>query len=336
MKQETVTLDHGGGGRASRDLVESRFLPRFANPHLDRLDDGAVVEPPPGAIAMTTDSYVVDPIFFPGGDIGRLSICGTVNDLVAQGARPLFLTVGFILEEGLPLRDLEGVLVSMEEASHESGVSIVAGDTKVVPRGKADRIFINTAGVGHVPDGRDVSGHNAQPGDRIIVSGSVGDHGIVILAQREGLAFGTGLVSDVAPLNHMVEEAWSAAAGIHVMRDPTRGGMAASLNEIAAQSSVGIRLDEKSIPVKEAVSAACELLGFDPLYIANEGKMLVIVDPSDSEAALERIRKNRYGKEARIIGEVVADHRGRVFMDTQIGGTRIIDMPLGEQLPRIC
>ena len=336
MKNDTITLDHGGGGRASRELVRSHFLPRLANPYLEKLDDSAVFKMQAGTMAMTTDCYVVDPIFFPGGDIGSLAVHGTVNDLAAQGARPLYISAGFILEEGLKLKDLDRILTSMEQASREAGVSVIAGDTKVVHKGKADKIFITTTGVGSVPAGVTVSGNNAREGDEVILSGSIGDHGIAILSRREGLAFDTGLKSDSAPLNRLVGEILEETREIHAMRDPTRGGVAAALNEIAGQSGVGIRLDEDAIPVKGEVRSACELLGLDPLYVANEGKLLVFVPAGEAPKVLERMRLNKYGREARIIGRVVPDHRGKVFMSTGIGGTRIIDMPLGEQLPRIC
>jgi hydrogenase expression/formation protein HypE len=336
MKNDRVTLDHGGGGRASRELIQGYFLPRFANPFLEKMDDSAVVDWPSGRLAVTTDCYVVDPIFFPGGNIGNLSINGTINDLSAQGAQPRFLSVAFILEEGFELADLERVLNSMAAASREANVSIIAGDTKVVPKGKGDRIYVNTTGVGLVQEGVNISGSNARVSDKVILTGSIGDHGIAVLSQREGLAFDTDLKSDSAPLNQLVDEILSITREIHAMRDPTRGGVAASLNEIAAQSDVGIRITEASIPVKEGVRSACEILGLDPLYVANEGKLLVFVGPGDASRALEKMRKNRYGREAQIIGEVVADHPGRVVMRTRVGGSRIVDLPLGEQLPRIC
>jgi hydrogenase expression/formation protein HypE len=335
-KGEKITLDHGGGGRASRELVRSYFLPKFANPFLGKLDDSAVVNFPPGRLAVTTDCYVVDPIFFPGGDIGMLAVNGTVNDLSVQGAIPLYLSAAFILEEGFDLADLERIVMSMALASREADVSIIAGDTKVVPKGKGDKIYINTTGMGLVPDGVDISGSNAIASDKVILSGSIGDHGIAVLSQREGLAFGTELKSDCAPLNHMVEEILQVTREIHAMRDPTRGGVAASLNEIAAQSKVGVVLSETAIPVKEAVRSACEILGLDPLYVANEGKLLVFVRPEPAPKVLETMRKNQHGQDARIIGHVVADHPGRVVMKARAGGTRIVDMPLGEQLPRIC
>jgi hydrogenase expression/formation protein HypE len=335
-RQGKVTLDHGGGGRASWELVQGYFLPQFVNPFLEKMDDSAVVDFPPGRLAVTTDCYVVDPIFFPGGDIGMLAVNGTVNDLSVQGARPLFLSAAFILEEGFKLSDLERVLISMAHASEEAGVSIIAGDTKVVPQGKGDRIYINTTGVGLVQEGLDISGRNAKVSDKVILSGPVGDHGIAVLSQREGLAFGTELKSDCAPLNHMVEEILTVTREVHAMRDPTRGGVAASLNEIARQSGVGIVLNEGAIRVRDEVRSACEILGLDPLYVANEGRLIAFVLPKDALKVLETIRHNKRGRDAQIIGEVVADHPGRVVMRTTTGGTRIVDMPLGEQLPRIC
>jgi hydrogenase expression/formation protein HypE len=278
----------------------------------------------------------VDPIFFPGGDIGMLAVNGTVNDLCSQGAQPVVLSAAFILEEGFELEALERILTSMAEACRKADVLVVAGDTKVVPRGKGDKIYINTTGVGVVEEGVQISGGNANPGDRIILSGSIGDHGIAVLSQREGLAFDTDLKSDSAPLNHLVREILRVTRDVHAMRDPTRGGVAASLNEIAVQSQVGILIHEEAIPVKRGVRSACEILGLDPLYIANEGKLLVLVAPSHAGKVLERMREDPHGQEAEIIGEVLAGHSGRVVMNTQIGGTRVIDMPLGELLPRIC
>jgi hydrogenase expression/formation protein HypE len=336
MHRETVTLDHGGGGRAYRELVSKYFLPRFANPYLERMDDSAVVEIPAGRLAMTTDCYVVDPIFFPGGNIGRLALCGTVNDLAVQGAQPLFFSAGFILEEGFSLHDLEHILIDIEGACREAEVTIVTGDTKVVPRGKADKIFINTTGIGFIQPGVDISGNNAKVGDKIILSGTIGDHGIAVLSQREGLSFETTLKSDTAPLNHLVRACLTVSSEIHVMRDPTRGGVAAALNEIALQSHVGIRINEAAIPVREEVRAACEVLGLDPLYVGNEGKLLMFVSRGDFSRVLEEMQKNKYGSDAQVIGEVIPDYRGKVIMATAMGGTRIIDMPLGEQLPRIC
>ena len=340
MRTDTVTLDHGGGGRASRELIETFFLPHFSNPVLEAMDDSAVVELAACRTAMTTDSYVVDPIFFPGGDIGRLAICGTVNDLSAQGALPLYLSAAFILEEGLALQDLKKILRSMAEAAREAGVIVVTGDTKVVPRGKADKIFITTTGVGAIPEGVHLSGGGARPGDKILLNGTIGDHGIAVLSRREGLSFEGELESDAAPLNRLVEAILQGTLDetrrIHTMRDPTRGGLAASLNEIAGRSHVGIRIDEGAVPIREPVRAACEILGLDPLAIANEGKILVFVAPEEADRVLDRMKRNRYGQEACIIGETGTDHPGKVFMSTKVGGTRIIDLPLGEPLPRIC
>lgn len=336
MKKEKITLDHGGGGRASRELVQDYFLPRFANPFLEKLDDSAVVDYPPGRLAITTDSYVIDPIFFPGGDIGMLAVNGTVNDLSAQGAHPLFLSAAFILEEGLELADLERILISMAVASREAHVSIIAGDTKVVPKGRADKIYITTTGVGLVQEDITISGSNAQVSDKIILSGPVGDHGIAVLSQRKGVAFDTDLKSDCAPLNKMVQEILMVTKDVHAMRDPTRGGVAGILNEIAFQSNVGIVLREEDIPVREEVKSACEILGLDPLYIANEGKLVIFVAQEHASTILETVRDNEYGRNAQIIGEVIADHPARVVLKTRTGGTRIIDMPLGELLPRIC
>jgi hydrogenase expression/formation protein HypE len=300
------------------------------------MDDSAVVDLPPGRLAVTTDCYVVDPIFFPGGDIGMLAVNGTVNDLSVQGAQPLFLSAAFILEEGFELADLERILVSMARASEEANVFIIAGDTKVVPKGKGDKIYINTTGVGLVQEGLDISGSNAKVLDKVILSGTIGDHGIAVLSQREGLAFDTDLRSDCVPLNHMVQEIVAITREIHAMRDPTRGGVAASLNEIADQSKVGIVLTEGAIRVREEVKSACEILGLDPLYLANEGKLIVFVPPEHASRVLKAVRQNQHGSDAQIIGEVVADHPGRVVMRTTTGGTRIVDMPLGEQFPRIC
>ena len=329
-------MDHGGGGRAARELIEHYFLPRFDNPFLNKMDDSAVVTLGTNRLAITTDSYVVDPIFFPGGDIGSLAVHGTINDLSVQGARPVFLSVAFILEEGFELADFERILDSMAESSQQAEVSIVTGDTKVVPRGRGDKIYVNTTGVGLIEDGVHVSGNNLRINDQLILSGSAGDHGIAVLSQREGLSFDTKLVSDSAPLNRLVAEILSVTRTVHAMRDPTRGGVATSLNEMAIQSNVGIVIREAAIPVKEGVRSACEILGLDPLYVANEGKLLAFVDPEDAVKVLETIRQNSQGREAQIIGEVVPDHPGQVVMKTMVGGTRIVDMPLGEPLPRIC
>jgi hydrogenase expression/formation protein HypE len=332
--EDKILLAHGSGGKLMHDLIES-FMPELANPILDKMDDSAVFEVS-GRLAFTTDSYTVNPIFFPGGDIGRLAVCGTVNDLSMSGARPLYLSLAFIIEEGLPVAELKRVIVSIKKAADEAGVKIVTGDTKVVNKGSADKLFINTAGVGTVPEGVDISAGNARPGDKIIVSGNIGDHGIAVLSQREGLKFHTPVPSDCAPLNKLVADMLAASANIHCLRDPTRGGLATTLNDFARQSNVGIRIEEDKIPVDKAVLAACELLGFDPLHIANEGKLAAAVAPGDAESILARMKRNKYGSKAAIIGEVVKEHAGQVVMKTSLGASRIIDMPVGELLPRIC
>lgn len=336
MTDEKILLDHGSGGRLSHRLISEILLPCFENPMLARLDDGAVFDVRGQQVAFSTDSYVVDPVFFPGGDIGALAVNGTINDLAMCGARPLFISVGLIIEEGFALNDLKAIIESMKRAAREADVLIVTGDTKVVQRHAADKIFINTSGVGFVPDGLYISGQNAKPGDRVILSGFIADHGIAILTQREGLSLESSLQSDTAPLNGLVEEMLNASGRIHTLRDPTRGGIATSLNEIAVQSGIGIRLTESAIPVRNETSGACELLGLDPLYIANEGKLLACVAPEDAEKVLAVVRSNKYGKNAAIIGEVTAGNPGTVLMETGIGGVRIIDMLTGEPLPRIC
>ena len=332
---ERILLAHGSGGRLAHDLIEKVLVKPLSNPLLDRLDDSAVFSCS-GRLAFTTDSYVVNPIFFPGGDIGKLAVCGTVNDLSMVGATPLYLSLAFIIEEGLALDELERVLLSVQAAAQEAEVQIVTGDTKVVNKGSADRLFINTSGVGVVPEGMDISGSNAQPGDKLILSGTIGDHGIAVLSQREGLGFTTKLESDCAPLNGLVVEMMAASKRIHAMRDPTRGGLATTLNELAAQSKVGIKIEEEKVPVRDEVRGACEMLGIDPLYVANEGKLVAIVHPEDSVAVLRTMRQHRYGKNAAIIGEVRADHPGRVVMKTTLGASRIVDMLVGDPLPRIC
>jgi hydrogenase expression/formation protein HypE len=333
--EDKILLAHGSGGKLSHDLVQKSFVRALANPLLDKLDDSAVFELS-GRLAFTTDSYVVSPIFFPGGDIGRLAVCGTVNDLATSGAKPMYLSLSFIIEEGLSLKELEKVVNSVQAAAGEAEVKIVTGDTKVVTRGSADKLFINTAGVGVIPEGVSISGSNAKPGDKVILSGAIGDHGIAVVSKREGLSFATKLKSDCAPLGGMVAEMLKASSNIHALRDPTRGGLATSLNELAQQSKVSIRIEEAKIPVREAVLAACEMLGFDPLYVANEGKMIAIVPPEDADKVLKAMRKNKYGKEAAIIGEVGAENPGRVAMKTVLGSWRIVDMMVGDLLPRIC
>ena len=332
---DTVILGHGSGGTLSRDLLNRLFLPDLGKAAPRALDDSAVVTMDGQRYAISTDSHVVSPLFFPGGDIGRLAVCGTVNDLAMVGATPVALTCGFVLEEGLSFELLQRVVRSMEAAAREAGVFIAAGDTKVVQRGGADRIFINTSGIGKIPDGVDISGANGREGDVVIVSGTIGDHGIAVMSAREDLGFETALQSDVAPLNHLVE-AMMAAGEIHVLRDPTRGGLATSLVEISEQSNVTIEIDEPSLPVKPAVHAACEMLGFDPLYVANEGKLVALVRESDADKVLEAMKKTRYGGEAVRIGRVIGEGRSQVRSKTAIGGTRLVDMLPGEMLPRIC
>lgn len=336
MKTSRIQLDHGAGGRASQELVTRTFLPALGNPILKELNDSAILDFQGLRLAMSTDSYVVDPIFFPGGDIGSLAVHGTVNDLAMRGAQPRYLSVGFILEEGLELDVLERLVSSMAAAAKEAGVQVIAADTKVVPRGKADRIFINTAGVGAIPPTVNVAGQNAKAGDKVLINGPMGDHGIAVLSTREGLSFQTELESDSAPLNGLVAAMLDVSNGIHALRDPTRGGVATALNEVAQQSGIGIRLEEHSLPVRPAVRAACEMLGLDPLYIANEGKVLAMVTSGDAERVLTAMHQHPLGKEACIIGEVISEHPGRVVLRTGIGGTRILDMLSGEQLPRIC
>jgi len=333
--EDKILLAHGSGGKLAHELVEKSFVKAFANPFLAKLDDSAVIELS-GKLAFTTDSYVVSPIFFPGGDIGKLAICGTVNDLAMSGAKPLYLSLAFIIEEGLPRAELKKVVDSTQRAAQEAGVQIVTGDTKVVHRGSADKLFINTAGVGVIPEGIDISGNQARPGDRVILSGTIGDHGIAVLSQREGLSFSTRLKSDCAPLNSLVAAMLAASPNIHCLRDPTRGGLATSLNELAKQSEVGIRIEEEKIPVRQEVLAACAMLGFDPLYVANEGKLVAIVPAEDANKIVEAMRGNCYGKSAAIIGEVTGERPGRVVMKTCLGASRIIDMLVGDLLPRIC
>jgi hydrogenase expression/formation protein HypE len=334
---ERITLGHGSGGKMMHDLIHNVFQPPLDNPALSAGDDAGVVSPEAGVrLAISTDAHVVSPLFFPGGDIGRLAVCGTVNDVAMMGAVPLYLTAGFILEEGLYVNVLTRVIASMKAAAEEAGVQIVAGDTKVVERGKADGLYITTAGVGKVLDGRDIRGANARPGDVVILSGSVGDHGIGVLEARGQLGFEANIQSDVAPLNHLIHTMLETSNQIRVLRDPTRGGVATTLNEIARQSQVGIRLDEGTIPVRGAVAAVCEMLGFDPLYLANEGKLIAIVGREDARAVLTAMRATRYGEEAVIIGDVCETPPGRVLLRTALGSTRVVDMLSGEMLPRIC
>ena len=336
MDSGLIQLDQGSGGRAMHDLIEGFFIKAFSNPFLLERNDSAVFDLAGGRVAMTADSYVVDPIFFPGGNIGSLAIHGAVNDLVMRGARPLYLTAGFILEEGFPFEDLKRIVESMAEAARKADVQVIAGDTKVVPRGKADKIFINTSGVGIVASGTDIGGQNARPGDVLLINGTIGDHGMAVMCKREGLAFENEIKSDAAALNSLVAGMLKASSDIHVLRDPTRGGVATTLNEIAEQSGVGIKLFEESLPIREDVAGACEVLGLDPLYVANEGKVLVIVPSGAAEAVLCAMRSHPLGKESCQIGEIVSHDPGRVFLRTRIGGHRLVDMLRGEQLPRIC
>ena len=336
LKTDRIELAHGSGGRLTHELVERLFKEHFSNPFLDLLEDAAVLPEQKGKLALTTDSYVVRPVFFPGGDIGKLAVCGTVNDLSMVGARPLYLTAGYILEEGLPCSDLEKIVSSMAETAAASGVRVVAGDTKVVERGSADKIFINTAGVGWIREGVDLSPRNVRPGDRILVSGTIGDHGIAILSKREGLELGTSLVSDCAPLNGLVQTLLERHREIRVMRDPTRGGLATTLIELARASNLGFRIEETSTPVKESVRAACELLGLDPYYVANEGKVIVVASANEAESVLATLQSHPLGKKARLIGEVAESHPKKVALKTILGVTRVMETLVADQLPRIC
>ncbi len=331
-----IVLGHGSGGRLSADLIQHLFVPLFDNPALAGLNDQAVVNINGARLAFTTDSFVVQPLFFPGGDIGSLAVHGTINDLAMSGARPLFLSAGFILEEGLAMDDLGRIVTSMANACKTVGVPIVTGDTKVVNKGKGDGVFINTAGIGLVPADLQIAADRARPGDAIIVSGTIGDHGMAIMSVREGLSFETELVSDSAPLDTLVATMLSVTRDVHCLRDATRGGVAAVLNELAASSRVGFTLNEAAVPVRPAVMAACEMLGMDPLYVANEGKLVAILPAESADAVLEAMHQHPLGREAALIGHVVEDHPGRVIARTSIGGRRVVDMPLGEILPRIC
>ena len=331
-----IVLAHGSGGKLSQRLIQQIVLPQFRNELLEPLHDGAIFPIGGARVAFSTDSYVVSPIFFPGGDIGSLAVHGTVNDLAMCGARPLYLSAGFILEEGLPMQDFFRIVNSMRAAAAAAGVMLVTGDTKVVDRGKADRIFINTSGLGLVPEGVNIQPSRAQPGDAILISGPIAVHGIAIMSVREGLEFETEIASDTAPLNGLVEAILSVSKDIHVLRDPTRGGVTSALAEIAQTASVGMRLDEARIPISEEVKGACEILGLDPLYVANEGKLLAIVPAAVSARVLAAMRAHPLGAGAAMIGEVTAAPPGVVLMKTRVGGTRIVDMLTGEQLPRIC
>lgn len=337
MNNDIILLGHGSGGRLSHQLLDQLIIPALNGEQESGRNDAALLDLPHGRLAYTTDSFVVDPIFFPGGNIGSLAVHGTVNDLAMMGARPLFLSVGLIIEEGFGKAELETILRSMREAADLAGVRIATGDTKVVPRGKADRIFINTSGIGLLKPGTEIHGDMARPGDAVILSGTAGDHGVAVMASREGLRVGTDIRSDAASLNGLVDVIMVAAGpALHVLRDPTRGGIATTIKEIAQQSAVAITLREDAIPVNQAVRGVCAILGLDPLFVANEGKLLAFVEPQAAEQTLDRMRKHPLGKDAAIIGTVSAGEPGRVSMETVVGGVRAVEMLAGEQLPRIC
>lgn len=339
LRDERITLSHGSGGKATHNLIEGVFAPAFSNPLLDPMDDAATfgVNGTGQRLAFTTDTYVVSPLFFPGGDIGKLAVHGTINDLAMAGAEPLYLSAGFILEEGFPISDLRFIVASMAQAASEAAVAIVTGDTKVVQRGKADGIFINTAGIGIIRATRQIGQTQLQPGDKVLLSGPIGDHGIAIMLAREELEIETDIKSDTAPLHTLTAELLKVAGeGVHCMKDPTRGGVATALNEMALGSEVSIALEENTIPVRQGVRGACEILGLDPLTIANEGKLLAIVSAEKAEAALATMRAHPLGREAAIIGSVQAEPAGLVFLRTDIGGMRVLDMLVGDPLPRIC
>lgn len=336
MKHEQIRLDHGSGGKLSHELVKKMMFPAFANPVLAEMNDSARLDIKGARLAFSTDSFVVKPLFFPGGDIGKLAVCGTVNDLAMAGARPLYLSAGFVLEEGFALEALQRIIASMGKAAADAGVAIVTGDTKVVEKGNVDGLYINTAGIGVIRDGVDISGANARPGQDIILSGPLGDHSIAVMGERHGLKLPETVVSDCAPLNGLLQAVLEKVPQVAVLRDPTRGGLATTLNEIAGQANVGILLDEECIPVKPAVKAACDILGFDPLYLANEGKTIVFVEKLYTKEVLSIMQAHPYGREARVIGTVAAQPAGKVGLKTCVGGVRLLDMLTGGQLPRIC
>jgi len=335
----TIVMGHGSGGKMMADLIRHLFAATFDNEFLAQMGDATALEQLAVSgqrLAFTTDSYVVSPLFFPGGDIGELAVNGTINDLAMRGARPLFLSAGFILEEGLPMETLGRIVTSMAAACKAANVKIVTGDTKVVQKGHGDGVYINTSGIGVIPEGVDIAPQNARPGDAVLVSGTMGDHGIAVMSVREGLQFESAIRSDTAPLNGLVEAMLAVTGEIHCLRDVTRGGLAAVLNELAAASRVGIEFDEKTVPVKPEVIAACEMLGLDPLYIANEGKLVAILPQEQVEAVILAMRSQPLGKDATLIGRVVSEHPGLVVARTSIGGSRVVDLPAGELLPRIC
>jgi hydrogenase expression/formation protein HypE len=335
---KTIVMGHGSGGKMTDDLIHQVFQKHLSNPFLDAGNDFAFVPSPGGNghLSISTDAHIVSPLIFPGGDIGKLAVCGTVNDMSMSGAIPLYLTASFILEEGLEIDLLEQIVISMRETALEAGVAVIAGDTKVVEKGKGDGLFISTTGIGWVPDERVIAGNMAKAGDAVIISGTIGDHGIAVLAARGDLGIQTEIKSDAAPLNHLIAEILDLKPNVHVFRDPTRGGLATTLNEIARQSQVGIIIHEESVPILRPVQSACELLGFDPLYVANEGKLIVIAASADKEEILAKMQSSKYGRNAAVIGEVVDKYAGKVILKTQIGTSRILDTMAGEMLPRIC
>lgn len=338
MKNKNILLGHGSGGRLSHDLIKDLFVKYFSNDILDEQTDAAVLEIESNKLAFTTDSFVVDPIFFPGGDIGKLAVAGTVNDVAVSGAEPKYMSSSFILEEGFSFKDLEIIVKSMAEEAKKAGIKIVTGDTKVVNRGSCDKVFINTTGIGELPQKYEHIGlgKNIQAGDKIIINGTIADHGMCIMAAREDITFTTDIISDCACLNHLIKDALSVSDQIRFMRDATRGGLATVLCELAESKNFGIEINEDTLPVNENVRGMCELLGFDPLYVANEGKVVIVVAPEDADNVLDALKKNEFGREASIIGEVIDEHQGKAWLTTGIGGRRIIDMLAGEQLPRIC
>ena len=336
MRSDRILLAHGSGGTMMKELIEELFVAEFGDDVLKRMDDAASLDFPGGRLAFSTDTYVVHPLFFPGGDIGKLAVCGTVNDVATSGATPLYLSVGFVLEEGMLVEDLKRILVSMHACAAEAGVRIVTGDTKVVERGHGDGVYINTAGVGVLPEGVDLSGSHCKPGDVVLLSGTLGDHGIAVISTREGLSFSTDILTDAAPLNAMVAAVLQAAPDVRCFRDPTRGGLSSTLNELAGASGVSITIDERDVPVHDQVRGACEMLGYDVFQVANEGKMVAVVPAEQAEAALAAMRGAPYGEDAAIIGAVAEAPAGKVYVRTAFGATRVMDMLVGEQLPRIC
>lgn len=338
IRNENVLLGHGSGGKLSHDLITGLFHKYFNNPYLEKQTDSSILDVGSGKLTFTTDSFVVDPIFFPGGNIGKLAVCGTVNDLAVAGAKPLYLSAGFIIEEGFPLKDLGEIVRSMAAEAGKAGVLVVTGDTKVVNRGKCDKIFINTAGIGIIQEKHEHigEGNRIKPGDRVIISGSIGDHGMAVLSARQELNIRSDIRSDCASLNGLIASILDVSDGVSFMRDATRGGLATVLAEVAEKHEYGIVIEEESLFIAPGVKAFCELLGFDPLYVANEGKVVIIADPLESQKILDAMHKHEFGTNARVIGEVSSDYKGKAWINTLIGGKRIIDMLAGEQLPRIC